>query len=123
MLTKLLQENSFSRDLIRSSSRKGTWGSVTLVLGLVLTGTSVYEYWVSNNNYGHAPISSGFYPIAAVAVLGDILGTVLIANSERNFREAIKVYNTNLQGGTTSIENRFHLYLGLNGITLSYTLF
>lgn len=122
-LRLLLMSNPISKNIREKSLQINTWGKLVLGIGIVATGYTGYNLWKSYHAYGYAPQDQVFYLRAIAGILLDIIGIEMIMRSDRRFREAIDAYNYDITKEKSYNDNILKLYIGINGISISYSLF
>jgi len=115
-ITSLLGDYKETRELLYSSNSKSKWGYVTAWGGVAIGAYWLYQGINYYNNHGSSPYSSDIYGIkdeflfATAVVIGcEITALILFYQSDKDFREAIKVYNQKLLSSDSGFDFRFNI--------------
>ncbi|MCO5251173.1 MAG: hypothetical protein M9949_07100 [Candidatus Kapabacteria bacterium] len=116
----ILYRNLSTQDLMESSTSYKIWGNITLTTGLILTAYTIYDGLMMGHSSGRSPFENQSYGYdatrfnitAAIAVVLDLTGILLLLDSNSKFNRAIKAYNKN----SLSSNIDYDFYIGYNRI-------
>jgi hypothetical protein len=114
-----LESDPETRELVRSSTTKKTWGYITLPVGLYITLGGLSGIYTEKNNYGPNANLSPHILKTALGVVLEIVAIMLFSDSKSDFRSAINLHNKNIKDSDKTENYQLELNYGLNGISLS----
>lgn len=111
-IIEILKSDPQANLLVSKSQQKGL-GYFTLTVGAILTIRQIYYYYLTYTNKIEEKVSENLITLVALGL--DILGANFFYESNKNFKNAIIVYNSK------KLSNNFdvHFQVGISNISIA----